>query len=57
MDSAVMSYTHCSRSGVEPPTLSVGVWFWRLRPPHQQGIPKAKLEDNSKGASLLSNYS
>ena len=28
-----------SAVGIEPPILSVGVWFWRLRPPHQQGIP------------------
>ena len=26
--------------GIEPPILSIGVWFYRcLRPPHQRGIP------------------
>jgi len=31
--------------GIEPPILSIRVWFWCLRPPHQQGIPVDEYSD------------
>ena len=32
-----------SAVGIEPPIHSIGVWFWRLRPPHQRGIPSIEV--------------
>ena len=34
-----------SMVGIEPPILSIRVWFWCLRPPHQQGIPVDEYSD------------